>query len=185
MRGPAYVPTNVFISQLICIPFRFSLLPALSSDGIIFSDIREGTYNGVAFIEYIEHLLAHMNPWPERCSVLVMDNCSIHHLDDIAPLCASRSVHNVTPESVIWLIMSHSGVRLYYLPPYSPDYNPIEEAFSYIKSVIQWNGAEFRLAVDKKNLHGVHYLLHNALATITPEKAQGWMGHSGYLCTET
>ena len=46
-----YVPTDIFISQLICIPFRFSLLPALSSNGIILSDICEGTYNSAAFVE--------------------------------------------------------------------------------------------------------------------------------------
>ena len=44
-------------------------------------------YNGDAFIGYVEELLEHMSPWPQSCSVLVIDNCAIHHLDDIAPLC--------------------------------------------------------------------------------------------------
>jgi hypothetical protein len=35
--------------------------------------------------------------------------------------------------------------------------------------------------VDVKNPFGVYFLLHNVLATITLEKAKGWMGHSGYL----
>ena len=76
-------------------------------------------------------------------------------------------------------------MRLYYLPPYSPDYNPIEEAFSFIKSILCRNGAEFRATVDSKNMNVVQYLLHNMLQMITPEKAQGWMGHSGYLCIES
>ena len=90
VRGPGYV--RITSSCLAHIIVRFSLLPALSCNGIIFSDVREGTYDGPAFVQYIEQLLPHMNPWPEPLSVLVMDNCSIHHLDDIAPLCASRWV---------------------------------------------------------------------------------------------
>ena len=70
--------------------FRYSLLPALSSEGIIFSEVREGTYDGPAFVAYVEKLLLHMNPWPAPCSVLVMDNCVIHHSDDIAPMCAAQ-----------------------------------------------------------------------------------------------
>ena len=66
------------------------MLPALSAEGIIFSEIRVGTYDGPAFIKYIERLLPYMNRWPAPRSVLVMDNCAIHHLDDIAPLCAAR-----------------------------------------------------------------------------------------------
>ena len=80
--------------------------------------------------------------------------------------------------------LAFSGVQLYYLPPYSPDYNPIEEAFSYIKSLLRRNGASFRSAVDHQNAEDVRVLLNGMLAMITPEKAQGWMGHSGYLCTE-
>ena len=82
-------------------------------------------------------------------------------------------------------LLDYSGVRLYYLPPYSPDYNPIEESFSFVKSVLLRNGAEFRAAVDAKDMDMAHFLLHNILAMITPEKAQQWMGHSGYLCTES
>jgi hypothetical protein len=58
--------------------------------GIIHTNIREGAYDGEAFVGYIEELLEHMRPWPQPCSVLVMDNCAIHHLDDIAPLCEAK-----------------------------------------------------------------------------------------------
>jgi len=75
----------------------------------------------------------------------------------------------------------YSGIRVYYLPPYSPDLNPIEEAFAYVKSVIRRDGDDFRLAVDTKDENAVHFFLHAVLATITAEMAMGWMGHSGYL----
>ena len=54
--------------------------------GIIFSVVHKGTYDGPAFIEYIQQLLQNMNLY----SVLIMDNCSIHHLDAIVPLCGAR-----------------------------------------------------------------------------------------------
>jgi hypothetical protein len=76
------------------------------------------------------------------------------------------------------------GIRLYYLPPYSPDLNPIEEAFSYVKSVLRRNGSVFRAAVDSKDLSEVTLVIQEVLLTITPEKAQGWMAHSGYLSAE-
>ena len=44
-------------------------------NGIIFSTVCEGTYNGPAFVHYIQLLLQHMNPWLEVDSVLVVDNC--------------------------------------------------------------------------------------------------------------
>lgn len=68
----------------------YSILPALCDDGIIFSDIREGAYDGPSFVDYIKRLLPHMNPYPAPRSVLIMDNCSIHHVDDVLPLCEER-----------------------------------------------------------------------------------------------
>jgi len=59
-------------------------------NGIIFSAVCEGTYNGPAFVHYIQQLLQHMNPWLAENSVLVMDNCAIHHLNAIAPLCGAQ-----------------------------------------------------------------------------------------------
>ncbi|KIJ40118.1 hypothetical protein M422DRAFT_112421, partial [Sphaerobolus stellatus SS14] len=94
----------------------YSLLPALCSEGVIYSEVRKGAYDGPAFIEFITNLLEHMSPWPAPKSVLVMDNCSIHHLDEVEVLCTQR------------------GVPLYYLPAYSPDLNPIEESFSFVKA---------------------------------------------------
>lgn len=59
-----------------------------------------------------------MNPFPGRNSVLVMDNASIHKSADLEAMVLAR------------------GMRITYLPPYSPDFNPIEEAFSAVKAWI-------------------------------------------------
>ena len=61
-------------------------------EGIIHTDIRAGCYNGTNFIEYVKSLLVIMNPWPEKHSVLVMDNCAIHHRPEVELLCEERCV---------------------------------------------------------------------------------------------
>ena len=58
--------------------FSYSLLPALSLDGILCLDIIEGSFNAVRFAQFIDGLLCVMNPYPGPNSVIIMDNCSIH-----------------------------------------------------------------------------------------------------------
>jgi DDE superfamily endonuclease len=68
-----------------------------------------------------------------------------------------------------------------YLPPYSPDLNPIEEAFSFVKSYLRRHGDRFRHAVASKKKELPLMFLYEALDQITPDHAKGWMRHSGYL----
>jgi hypothetical protein len=69
---------------------RYSILPAISHDGIIYSDVCGGTYDGDMCLNFIEDLMPHMNPWPTPCSVLVMDNCTIHHIPRVVTICGAR-----------------------------------------------------------------------------------------------
>ena len=92
------------------------MLPALSLDGIIALDIVEGSYNTRLFAHFINGLLDQMRPFPLPNSVIVMDNCRIHNDPFILDMITSR------------------GMRYEFLLPYSPDYNPIELAFSAIFS---------------------------------------------------
>ena len=69
---------------------RYSLLPAITIDGIIYSHIKVGGYNGEEFLEYLDGLTAQMNPYPGPRSVLVIDNCRIHHVLGVEELCAAR-----------------------------------------------------------------------------------------------
>jgi len=62
---------------------RYSVLPALTLDGIITLDIVEGSYNTKRFKRFIRGLLDQMNVFPEPSSVVVMDNCRIHKSKDI------------------------------------------------------------------------------------------------------
>lgn len=69
---------------------RFSLLPALSLDGIIHTSIKEGSFDGESFLAFLRELLDMMEPYPARNSVLVMDNCAIHKVDGVRELVESR-----------------------------------------------------------------------------------------------
>ena len=73
------------------------------------------------FEDFIDKLLQYYGKWLEPKSVLVMDNVSFHHSERISQMCAD------------------AGVKLVYLPPYSPDSNPIEEFFAELKGFISRN----------------------------------------------
>jgi hypothetical protein len=66
---------------------RYTLLPAITMGGIIYSHVKVGSYDGAQFIEYLEGLLQVMNPYPAPNSVLIMDNCKIHHVEGVWDLC--------------------------------------------------------------------------------------------------
>lgn len=69
---------------------RYSVLPALTLDGIIALDIVEGSYNTKRFKKFIRGLLDQMNVFPGPNSVIVMDNCRIHKSKDITDIIYER-----------------------------------------------------------------------------------------------
>jgi len=142
---------------------RYSVLPGLSLNGIVYAQIIQGSFNGSTFKIFLKGLLACMNPYPSPQSVLVMDNCAIHHVEGIQEMCDEASV------------------KLIYLPPYSPDFNPIEECFSFMKSYIRRNGVRFRADIDSGDKSKPYLFLYEALDKVTEDHAKGWFHDSGYL----
>jgi transposase len=67
------------------------------------------------------------------------------------------------------------GCQLLFLPGYSPDLSPIEEAFSKLKTALRRAGARTREALEA--------VISQALFTITAQDAQGWFRHCGYVLT--
>jgi transposase len=98
---------------------RYQILPAYTQDSIILAHIFQGSTDSIVFEDFIEQLLPLCGKWPEPKSVLVMDNASFHHTQRIEQMCYN------------------AGVKLVYLPPYSPDFNLIEEFFSELKAFIK------------------------------------------------
>jgi transposase len=95
---------------------RYQILLAITSEGILAVSIYKDTTVRGLFGEYF---VPRVRQIPAKNSVIVMDNASIHHSERIRQLCTD------------------AGVTLVYLPPYSPDYNPIEEFFSELKAFVR------------------------------------------------
>lgn len=97
-----------------------------------------------------------MHSYPHPKSVLVLDNARIHH------------------DNGLLEYLDAFGVRVEFLPPYSPDLNPIETAFSVIKSFLQ------RYHDFVENSHDPIYPLLVACAQVSPEIAKQFYEASGY-----
>ena len=140
---------------------KYSILPALSLDGILHLDVIENGVTGAAFRRFIEGLLPRMNKWPLPNSVLVVDNTSIHKVDGIRKL------------------VEGSGMCLMLLPSYSPDLNPIKLTFSSVKAWLCANCDRVNREMESEN--GLVYnALWQAVYSVTPVKAWGWYQHCGY-----
>ena len=139
---------------------RFNAIVAMSTDGVVASEIMDNTINGDRFFDFIRgKLLPMMRPFDGQSpnSVLVMDNCSIHHITEVKQF------------------LQQSGILVLFLPPYSPDSNPIEEAFSYVKGYLRKHD------VLLQSLHNPTTVIQAALDSITSEHCNSWISHSGYL----
>jgi transposase len=101
--------------------YRHQILPAYTQDGVLFYRVFQGSTDSAVFEDFVEELLEHCGRWPEPRSVLVMDNASFHRSERVKMMC------------------DEAGVKLVFLPPYSPDLNPIEEFFSDLKRFIKKN----------------------------------------------
>lgn len=140
---------------------RYSAIPIMSQDGIHDVCLYEGTVNGDRFKEFIQHcLLPILLPFNgiNPLSVVIMDNASIHHVDGVSDL-----------------IETQAGARLLYLPPYSPDLNPLEEAFSQVKKIIKQNDALFQASSIPRAL------LCLAFSFVSKEDCASYIHHSGYV----
>ncbi|KAL5496013.1 hypothetical protein ACEPAH_3106 [Sanghuangporus vaninii] len=140
---------------------RYSILPGISLDGVIECMIIEGSFNAEIFAIFIEKLLKHMQPFPANNSVIVMDNCPIHKSSEIRELVEAK------------------GVRLEFLPAYSPDLNPIEQAFSLLKSRLHREGQ-----VPCSNAgddYEIYEKLYRQVYSLTADNMRSFFYHSGYL----
>ena len=141
------------------------MLPALSLDGILHLKVVENAITGADFRRFVEGLLPRMNKFPLPNSVLVINNVSIHKVDGIREM------------------VEDCGARLVYLPSYSPDFNPIELAFSTIKQWLRSN--RDRVNRELESVDGTVYnVFWEAVHSVTAEQARGWYKHCGYTVEE-
>lgn len=129
-----------------------TLIAALSLSGMGAALILEGSANMVAFELYIKQVLA---PNLHAGQIVVMDNLQAHKSERVKQAIEAK------------------GCQLLFLPGYSPDLSPIEEAFSKLKTALRRAGARTGEALEEA--------IAQALFTITAQDAQGWFQHCGYL----
>jgi transposase len=130
---------------------NITILSALSLRGILASMIVPGSTDSDVFLAYVEEVLA-PQLWPG--AVVLMDNLSPHK---------ARGVQEAIEET---------GTRLLYLPPYSPDLNPIEQAWSKLKSHLRSIAARTYCRFSRA--------IAAALNLISPQDARGFFTQCGY-----
>ncbi len=136
--------TSVHISFFLTSP-SFSMLPAISyNNRIIHCEVVEGSFCAETFQCFIGRLLNWMEPFPAPNSVVIMDNCRIHKNPDIVEMIESRFILQFL---LLIILIYDRGMRCEFLPPYSPDLNPIELAFSAMKYHLRQNGDLVRMAM--------------------------------------
>ena len=128
-----------------------TVLSSMSVEGVGPSLTVEGSTTSVVFEAYVEQVLA---PTLRRGQVVVMDNLTAHRAERVRELIEGR------------------GCELVYLPSYSPDFNPIEEAFSKIKRLVRKAEARTREALVEE--------IGSALSAVSSEDARSFFEHCGY-----
>ena len=146
----------------MCRGIKVSAVAAVALDGFVSVQCSTGSVNEDVFSDFLEqYLIPHLLPFNgvNPRSVVILDNASIHHTR--RPLELIQSV----------------GALVHFLPPYSPDLNPIEEMFSKVKACLRENDA----AIQKVEERGVTDFVQAAFSTVTQEDIFGWYDHAGYI----
>lgn len=130
---------------------QLTVLGALSLAGLGACMTVDAATDTDVFIAYVRHLLV---PTLRPGQVVILDNLSAHRCQTVEAL------------------IEGAGCRLLYLPPYSPDFNPIEQAWSKLKTLLRGAAARTRDALEAA--------LRTILDQITTADAESWFAHCGY-----
>ena len=132
-----------------------TLLSSMTTEGMGPSLAVEGTTTGAVFEAYVERVLC-----PVLCpgQIVVMDNLSAHK--------EGRAGERVRE------LIERRGCEVLYLPPYSPDLNPIEEAFAKIKGVLR--------KAEARNREALIEAIGRAISAVTAQDVRGFFEHCGY-----
>lgn len=133
---------------------RYSSIGVLHWDGLLAHDLRTGSYTADSFYDFARRVLVPiMRPWPEPCSILVLDNCNIHRGTRLKELLLGM------------------GCGILHTPPYCPWFSPTEEAFAQLKQYLRQECTEGDDVVAS---------VHEAYSRITPANCRAYILHTGY-----
>lgn len=117
---------------------NLSLLPALTIDGYMAIAVYRGGVNAEQYEDFVKtQVLPKCSPWPGPRSIIIMDNCKIHHE---TVYFSAKFFSNYQETTNVQEIIERAGCKCEFLPPYSPDFNPIEYSFSVIKKHFKHDG---------------------------------------------
>jgi transposase len=130
---------------------NYSVIAGLRLSGIVAPMIIPGAIDGQVMLQWVEHCLV---PELRENDVVIWDNLSVHTDDRLR------------------LLIQNRGAQLVFLPPYSPEFNPIEHAWSKAKSIVR------KLA--PRTWAKLSAALGRALRAVSATDALGWFKHCGY-----
>lgn len=123
----------------------------LRLDGLVAPFVLDGPMNGEAFLVYVDEVLA---PSLSEGDMVVIDNLPAHKVKGVRETIEAR------------------GAKLIYLPPYSPDLNPIEMAFAKLKALLRKAAARTR--------DSLWDAIAQVLGAFTPDECANYLVHAGY-----
>ena len=131
-----------------------TFLAALRDDRIDAPCVLDGPINGEAFLAYVEQFLA---PTLKRGDIVVLDNLGSHK---------GKAVRRA---------IRAAGARLFFLPPYSPDLNPIEQVFAKLKTLLRKAG--------ERTVEATRRRIGSLLREFSPKECANYLRNSGYVYT--
>lgn len=133
-----------------------TLLSSIRLDGSTAPMVIDGPTDADVFTAYVQHVLA---PTLHIGDIVILDNLPPHK--------------TVAVEDIIHA----AGAEVLFLPPYSPDFNPIEQMWSKVKAFLR--------ALKARTQTGLLAGIRDALRSVTPGDVLGWFSHSGYVATQS
>lgn len=131
-----------------------TVLAALRPDGLTAPALFDGPIDSESFLAYVEQVLV---PTLQPGDVVVLDNLAVHKRPEVRAA------------------IERAGAALRFLPPYSPDFNPIEQVFAKLKAFLR----KFK----PRCFDDVYTLLIKAIALFDPTECRNYVEHCGYRLT--
>ena len=131
-----------------------TIVAALRPQGLTAPAVFDGPIDNASFLAYVEQVLV---PTLRHGDVVVLDNLAVHKQPEVRTA------------------IEAAGARIRFLPPYSPDFNPIEMAFAKLKAFLR--------AARPRTFDHVTALTAAALALFTPAECRNYVRHCGYRLT--
>ena len=132
-------------------PKNTTILSSIRLDGTRAYTTYSGGTTGEKFLTYLKETLL---PTLHSGDIVIMDNLRTHHIEEVGK------------------VLQEAGMQVLYLPPYSPDFNPIEMMWSKVKAYLR--------KVKKRTVETLLEAIKEAMNLVTPQDCVGWFSKAGY-----